>query len=270
MHHLPSKKLVKVLIRRGISFGGGRLIPNWNANETRKTMIMTRKTMIRMYVRSTPYRPMFGVVMMCSTAAWLVTAISLITFTLVTKGCEKTRSTGLTSEAASNNQCLFWSLRDLIRDSMLIGICCSDSCCFVLVVREPIRLDGPVKTGQGCAKADRLTDRPSENGPLVVRKPIRLDGPVKTGQGCAKADRLTDRPSENRPLVVRKPIRLDGPVKTGQGCAKADQLTDRPSENRPLVVRKPIRLDGPVKTGQGCAKADRLTDRPSENRPWVL
>ncbi|ESO00306.1 hypothetical protein HELRODRAFT_176177 [Helobdella robusta] len=91
-----------------------------------------------------------------------------------------------------------------------------------------------------------------------------------TSQGCAKADRLTDRPSENRPLVVRKPIRLDGPVKTGQGCAKADRLTDRPSENRPLVVRKPIRLDGPVKTGQGCAKADRLTDRPSENRPWVL
>ncbi|ESN93144.1 hypothetical protein HELRODRAFT_181251 [Helobdella robusta] len=114
--------------------------------------------------------------------------------------------------------------------------CCSDSCCLVLVVRKPIRLDGPVKTGQGCAKADRLTDRPSENRPLVVRKPIRLDGPVKTGQGCAKADRLTDRPSENRPLVVRKPIRLDGPVKTGQGCAKADRLTDRPSENRPWVL----------------------------------
>ncbi|ESO10335.1 hypothetical protein HELRODRAFT_183751 [Helobdella robusta] len=114
--------------------------------------------------------------------------------------------------------------------------CCSDSCCLVLVVRKPIRLDGPVKTGRGCAKADRLTDRPSENRPLVVRKPIRLDGPVKTGQGCAKADRLTDRPSENRPLVVRKPIRLDGPVKTGQGCAKADRLTDRPSENRPWVL----------------------------------
>ncbi|ESN95646.1 hypothetical protein HELRODRAFT_179116 [Helobdella robusta] len=80
--------------------------------------------------------------------------------------------------------------------------CCSDSCCLVLVVRKPIRLDGPVKTGQGCAKADRLTDRPSENRPLVVRKPIRLDGPVKTGQGCAKADRLTDRPSENRPWVL--------------------------------------------------------------------
>ncbi|ESN99894.1 hypothetical protein HELRODRAFT_184375 [Helobdella robusta] len=78
--------------------------------------------------------------------------------------------------------------------------------------------------------------QPSENRPLVVRKPIRLDGPVKTGQGCAKADRLTDRPSENRPLVVRKPIRLDGPVKTGQGCAKADRLTDRPSENRPWVL----------------------------------
>ncbi|ESN95662.1 hypothetical protein HELRODRAFT_179132 [Helobdella robusta] len=139
-----------------------------------------------------------------------------------------------------------------------------------MLQQKPIRLDGPVKTGRGCAKADRLTDRLSENRPLVVRKPIRLDGPVKTGQGCAKADRLTDRPSENRPLVVRKPIRLDGPVKTGQGCAKADRLTDRPSENRPLVVRKPIRLDGPVKTGQGCAKADRLTDRPSENRPWVL
>ncbi|ESO10398.1 hypothetical protein HELRODRAFT_183676 [Helobdella robusta] len=174
------------------------------------------------------------------------------------------KETGLTSEAASSNQCLFWSLRDLTRDSMLIGICCSDSCCLVLVVRKPIRLDGPVKTGRGCAKADRLTDRPSENRPLVVRKPIRLDGPVKTGQGCAKADRLTDRPSENRPLVVRKPIRLDGPVKTGQGCAKADRLTDRPSENRPLVVRKPIRLDGPVKTGQGCAKADRPTDRQAQ------
>ncbi|ESO02835.1 hypothetical protein HELRODRAFT_174264 [Helobdella robusta] len=98
-----------------------------------------------------------------------------------------------------------------------IGKCCSDSCCFALVVRKPTRLDGPVKTGQGCAKADQLTDRPSENRPLVVRKPTRLDGPVKTGQGWAKADRLTDRPSENRPLAVRKPIRLDGPVKTGQG-----------------------------------------------------
>ncbi|ESO06249.1 hypothetical protein HELRODRAFT_160409 [Helobdella robusta] len=49
---------------------------------------------------------------------------------------------------------------------------------------------------------DRLTDRPSENRPLVVRKPIRLDGQVKTGQGCAKADRLTDRPSENRPWIL--------------------------------------------------------------------
>ncbi|ESN90100.1 hypothetical protein HELRODRAFT_182794 [Helobdella robusta] len=74
--------------------------------------------------------------------------------------------------------------------------CCSDSCCFVLVVRKPTRLDGPVKTGQGCAKADRQTDRPIENRPLVVRKPIRLDGPVKTGQGCAKADRLTDRQAQ--------------------------------------------------------------------------
>ncbi|ESN91237.1 hypothetical protein HELRODRAFT_182092 [Helobdella robusta] len=154
-------------------------------------------------------------------------------FALIRKGVKIGE---LTSEAASNNQCLFWYLRDLTRDSMLIGICCSDSCCFVLVVRKPIRLDGPVKTGQGCAKADRLTDRPSENRPLVLRKPIRLDGPVKTGQGCAKADRLTDRPSENRPLVLRKPIRLDGPVKTGQGCAKADRLTDRPSENRPWVL----------------------------------
>ncbi|ESN94323.1 hypothetical protein HELRODRAFT_164144 [Helobdella robusta] len=117
---------------------------------------------------------------------------------------------------------------------MLIGIvshalacfqCCSDSCCFVLVVRKPIRLDGPVKTGQGCAKADRLTDRPSENRPLVVRKPIRLDGPVKTGQGCAKADRLTDRPSENRLLVVRKPIRLDGPVKTGLGFCENESAS---------------------------------------------
>ncbi|ESO04739.1 hypothetical protein HELRODRAFT_172415 [Helobdella robusta] len=149
-------------------------------------------------------------------------------FVLIRKGVKRlgrVRS-GLTSEAASNNQCLFWSLRDLTRDSMLIGICCSDSCCLVLVVRKPIRLDGPVKTGQGCAKADRLTDRPSENRPLVVRKPIRLDGPVKTGQGCAKADRLTDRPSENRPLVVRKPIGLDGPVKTGPwSCESRSDLT---------------------------------------------
>ncbi|ESN95436.1 hypothetical protein HELRODRAFT_179512 [Helobdella robusta] len=86
-------------------------------------------------------------------------------------------------------------------------------------------------------------DRPSENRPLVVRKTTRLVGPVKTGQGCAKADRLTDRPSENRPLIVRKPTRLDGPVKTGQGCAETDRLTDRPSENKPLVVRKPTRLE---------------------------
>ncbi|ESO08389.1 hypothetical protein HELRODRAFT_169214 [Helobdella robusta] len=71
---------------------------------------------------------------------------------------------------------------------------------------------------------------PSEWIPRMFEQ---LDGPVKTGPGYAKADRLTDRPSENRPLVVRKPIRLDGPVETGQGCAKADRLTDRPSENRP-------------------------------------
>ncbi|ESN93935.1 hypothetical protein HELRODRAFT_180342 [Helobdella robusta] len=115
----------------------------------------------------------------------------------------------------SSTQFFMFSKVDLVRDSMLIGIvshayqshticfqCCSDSCCFVLVVRKLTRLDGPVKTGQGCAKADRLTDRPSKNRPLVVRKPIRLDGPVKTGQGCAKADRLTDRPSENKPWIL--------------------------------------------------------------------
>ncbi|ESN99325.1 hypothetical protein HELRODRAFT_162848 [Helobdella robusta] len=59
--------------------------------------------------------------------------------------------------------------------------------------------DGPVKTGQGCAKADRLTDRPSENRP-----------------GLCEANQ-TRRPSENRPgdkkicecgFVARRPRHL--------------------------------------------------------------